>query len=196
MLLRNGVGPFKWVKTVRSDPIVCGIGAFLAAPFLHLFRIFISVNIVTAWICIFIAITAVCFIWAILMDLMMDIIIPPRRNTAIAWQMMISHAFGDASGPYIIGEISDAVRGDDTSPGANFKSLVASFHLPNLLLLLSAILFFCSAYTFVNDNKKFKKIMASMDGIPISKESDVFKPDAKQLAAEERLGSTQSSHDQ
>ncbi|CAJ0588777.1 unnamed protein product [Cylicocyclus nassatus] len=179
MLLRNGVGPFKWVKTVRSDPIICGVGAFLAAPFLHLSLIFIPVNIVTAWICMFITITAACFNWAIIVDLMMDIIIPPRRNAAIAWQMMISHAFGDAFGPYIIGAISDAVREGDTSPGANFKSLVASFHLPNVLLLLSAILFFCSAYTFVKDNIEFKKIMGTLDGIPVSKESDVSKPDAK-----------------
>ncbi|EYC45641.1 hypothetical protein Y032_0421g1174 [Ancylostoma ceylanicum] len=55
--------------------------------------------------------------------------------------------------------LSDEIRGEDSSPSANFRSLVASYNLPNALLLVSAILYFCSAYTFVRDNNKFKEYM-------------------------------------
>ncbi|VDO49305.1 unnamed protein product [Onchocerca flexuosa] len=33
----------------------------------------------------------------------MDIIVPQRRSVANSWQILISHLFGDASGPYIVG---------------------------------------------------------------------------------------------
>ncbi|KHJ91637.1 hypothetical protein OESDEN_08493 [Oesophagostomum dentatum] len=105
----------------------------------------------------FVAITACCFNWAVIIDMIMAVVIPPRRNTAISWQILISHLFGDASGPYIVGMISDAIRKDDSSPLGNFNSLVTSFYLPNFLLICSAILFFCAVPTFVKDNTKFKK---------------------------------------
>lgn len=35
---------------------------------------------------------------------------PTRRSTAEAFQILISHAFGDAGSPYMIGLISDALK--------------------------------------------------------------------------------------
>ncbi|CAJ0588780.1 unnamed protein product [Cylicocyclus nassatus] len=180
MLIRNGVGPFKCVQTERSDPIVCAVGSFLAAPLLYLSMISIPVNMGAAWVLFFFTITVACFNWAIIVNMMMDIIIPPRRNVANSWQIMISHTFGDAFAPYIVGLISDAIRGDDTSPGANFYSLIKSFYLPNALLLVSGIMFFFAACTFVKDNKKFKKVM----GVLQSGKSDAPRPDTQQPKAE------------
>ncbi|KAJ1356009.1 hypothetical protein KIN20_013614 [Parelaphostrongylus tenuis] len=56
-------------------------------------------------------------------------------------------------------KITDAIRGNDTSPHGNFNSLVMSFHLPNFLLVISAALFFVAAYTFVRDYKIFGEEM-------------------------------------
>ena len=39
------------------------------------------------------------------------VIVANRRATAAAFQVMICHLFGDATSPYIVGVISDAVRG-------------------------------------------------------------------------------------
>ncbi|KIH47415.1 hypothetical protein ANCDUO_22523 [Ancylostoma duodenale] len=55
--------------------------------------------------------------------------------------------------------ISDAIRGDDSSPYGHFHSLITSFYLPNALLLVSTALFLVAAYTFVNDNRRFKEYM-------------------------------------
>ncbi|EYC44932.1 hypothetical protein Y032_0445g1585 [Ancylostoma ceylanicum] len=122
----------------------------------------------------FVTITATCFNWATNVDMLMAVVIPSRRNAANSWQILLSHLFGDASGPYIIGivslhpehskistytQISDAIRGDDSSPYGHFHSLITSFYLPNALLLVSTALFFVAAYTFVNDNRKFKEYM-------------------------------------
>ncbi|EYC45643.1 hypothetical protein Y032_0421g1174 [Ancylostoma ceylanicum] len=107
----------------------------------------------------FIAITVTCFNWATNVDMLMAVVIPTRRSTANSWQILLSHMFGDATSPFIVGKLSDEIRGEDSSPSANFRSLVASYNLPNALLLVSAILYFCSAYTFVRDNNKFKEYM-------------------------------------
>ncbi|ETN72843.1 hypothetical protein NECAME_13717 [Necator americanus] len=95
------------------------------------------------------------------------VVIPSRRNAANSWQILISHLFGDASGPYIIGLISDAIRGDDSSPYAHFHSLIISFYLPNALLIVSTLLFFVAAYTFVRDNRKFKEYMGVLKPAPV-----------------------------
>lgn len=35
---------------------------------------------------------------------------PTRRSTAEAFQILISHAFGDAGSPYLVGVISEAIK--------------------------------------------------------------------------------------
>ncbi|RCN29878.1 hypothetical protein ANCCAN_24358, partial [Ancylostoma caninum] len=57
----------------------------------------------------------------------------------------------------------DEIRGDDTSPYGHFRSLVASYNLPIALLLISAVLYFLAAYTFVRDNNKFKEYMGVLE---------------------------------
>ncbi|KHJ78159.1 hypothetical protein OESDEN_22221, partial [Oesophagostomum dentatum] len=56
-------------------------------------------------------------------------------------------------------KVSDIIRGDDTTPRGHFKSLVTAFYLPNVLQLISGIIFLTAAYTFVRDHNKFKEFM-------------------------------------
>ncbi|KJH53773.1 hypothetical protein DICVIV_00202 [Dictyocaulus viviparus] len=160
--LHNGVGPFRYVRTIRSDAIICGVGALIGVPTLYFSLHEIPKSMTVAWVLMFVCITSMCFNWATNVDMLMDVVIPNRRSTANSWQILISHLFGDASGPYILGMISDAIRGDDESPYGHFNSLILSFYLPNVLLVLSSILFFIAAYTFLRDHKIFKNEMASV----------------------------------
>lgn len=54
---------------------------------------------------------------------------PTRRSTAEAFQILISHAFGDAGSPYLVGLISEAlkpvIRNRESS--VNFGKVIASF---------------------------------------------------------------------
>lgn len=158
-MLRNGWGPFRYVQTVRSDAIICGIGAVIGVPMLYFSIHEIPYNMTVCWVLLFFCITATCFNWATNVDMLMAVVVPSRRNAANSWQILLSHLFGDASGPYIIGLISDAIRGDDDSPAGHFHSLIESFYLPNVLLIVSAALFFVAAYTFVKDQKEFQREM-------------------------------------
>ncbi|VDO35868.1 unnamed protein product [Haemonchus placei] len=101
--LRTGFGPFRFIQTVRSDAIVCGLGALIGVPTLFFAIHEIPYNMALCWVLMFVCITATCFNWATNVDMLMAVVIPTRRNAANSWQILISHLCGDASGPYIIG---------------------------------------------------------------------------------------------
>ncbi|KHJ88869.1 hypothetical protein OESDEN_11326 [Oesophagostomum dentatum] len=108
---------------------------------------------------LFFACTCLSFNWGLNVDMLMSVIIPSRRSTAFSYFMLISHLFGDATGPYIIGAISDKIRGEETSPEARYTSLVKSCYVTVVLLFISAILYFVSAGTLLRDQAKFRKQM-------------------------------------
>ncbi|KAL6744532.1 hypothetical protein Aduo_017455 [Ancylostoma duodenale] len=49
MMIRSGYGPFKFVQTVRSDPIICGVGALIGVPAMYFSLHLIEINMVAAW---------------------------------------------------------------------------------------------------------------------------------------------------
>uniref|UniRef100_A0A1I7XIX2 MFS domain-containing protein n=1 Tax=Heterorhabditis bacteriophora TaxID=37862 RepID=A0A1I7XIX2_HETBA len=102
-LMRRGVGPFRFIQTERSDAIICAVGAIVGVPTLFFGIYEIQYNMIITWILMFICITMTCFNWATNVDMLMAVIIPSRRNSAMSWQILCSHLFGDASGPYILG---------------------------------------------------------------------------------------------
>ncbi|XP_008486627.2 protein spinster-like, partial [Diaphorina citri] len=58
------------------------------------------------------------------------VVLPLRRSTAEAFQILISHAFGDAGSPYLIGLLSEMFR-HSLQLGAS--TLVANAMLPSSL---------------------------------------------------------------
>ena len=46
--------------------------------------------------------------WAVVVDISLYVVIPSRRSSAEAFQLMASHALGEAGSPYLTGLISDA----------------------------------------------------------------------------------------
>ncbi|WKY09564.1 hypothetical protein Q1695_002153 [Nippostrongylus brasiliensis] len=158
-LIRNGRGPFRLVQTERSDPIVCGLGALIAAPSLFIALRTSHYKMVLAWTFLFICITAACFNWATNVNMVLSVVVPYQRNAATACQVAISHLFGDSFGPYLLGLVSDAIRGGDESPAANFHSLEISFYIPDVFLFISSLLFFAAAFTFIRDRRRFQERM-------------------------------------
>lgn len=64
--------------------------------------------------------------------------------------------FGDASGPLIVGFISDLLRGNDKSPSANFFSLIKAFYGASILLIVGGFGFLMAAKNLPNDIQSFK----------------------------------------
>ncbi|XP_037911495.1 protein spinster isoform X1 [Hermetia illucens] len=94
----------------KIDPLICSAGLFLSAPLLALCMILVSKNSIAAYILLFIGEVAVNLNWAINADILLYVVVPTRRSTAEAFQILISHAFGDAGSPYLIGVFSEAIK--------------------------------------------------------------------------------------
>ncbi|KAL6728625.1 hypothetical protein Aduo_010381 [Ancylostoma duodenale] len=143
----------------RADPFVCAAGSFFAAPFFFTALVVASHSLNVAWIFMFLAVTSMCFNWAINMDILMYVIVPNRRASATAIQTLVGHLFGDASSPYIVGFISDSIRGDLTTSLAKYYALQWAMFLPNAVLILSIGCYLWATFYVVQDHHRAKEDM-------------------------------------
>lgn len=67
-----------------------------------------------------------------------------------AIQITVSHLFGDASGPYIVGAISDSIR-KSKQDGDRFDALFKAFYVPIAAVIISAIMFAVTIFTVQGD---------------------------------------------
>uniref|UniRef100_A0A8R1IDJ0 MFS domain-containing protein n=1 Tax=Caenorhabditis japonica TaxID=281687 RepID=A0A8R1IDJ0_CAEJA len=157
-LLYGWLGP--WCKTKRAHLIAAGCGALISAPSLFIVFMFGYKSELLTWVMVAIAIIGLCFNWSLNVEVFNQIIAPERRSTAFSYVTMISHLLGDASGPYIIGSISDTIKSNHIdSPEWNYKSLAYASMLAPCMMVLSTILYFLAALIFVRDAKKLEREM-------------------------------------
>ncbi|XP_021696331.1 protein spinster isoform X1 [Aedes aegypti] len=97
-------------KYPRADAYICAIGLILSAPLLAGAMLTVNVNATLAYVLIFFAELTLNLNWAIVADILLYVVVPTRRSTAEAFQILISHAFGDAGSPYFVGVISEAIK--------------------------------------------------------------------------------------
>lgn len=93
----------------RADPIICGCGILISAVFLTLGMILCNTYIVATFVFIFIGEVALNLNWSIVADILLYVVTPTCRGTAEAVQILLSHTFGDAGSPYLIGLVSDGL---------------------------------------------------------------------------------------
>ena len=90
----------------HADPLICSIGSLITIPTLFL-AILITRTSEPAffWITTAVAITALCLSWTMVADILLYVIHPNKRSIASAFNILISHLFGDAGSPYVIGAV-------------------------------------------------------------------------------------------
>ena len=93
-------------KFPRADPIICGVGILVSAVFLTLGMLLADTNIVATFVFIFIGEVSLNLNWSIVADILLYVVTPTCRGTAEAVQILLSHTFGDAGSPYLIGVVS------------------------------------------------------------------------------------------
>ena len=79
-------------------------------------------------------------------------VIPTRRSTAEAVQILFSHALGDASSPYIVGELSDALKLSENIAVQKFLSLQYALYMTCFVVVLGGG-FFLAAALFVQEDR-------------------------------------------
>ncbi|XP_048374048.1 protein spinster homolog 1 isoform X1 [Sphaerodactylus townsendi] len=114
-------------RNPRADPLVCAAGLLGSAPFLFLAVVSAQGSIVATYVFIFIGETLLSLNWAIVADILLYVVIPTRRSTAEAFQIVLSHLLGDAGSPALIGLISDQIqRNRPESFMSQFRSLLSN----------------------------------------------------------------------
>lgn len=93
----------------RADPLVCGVSLLLGIPFGCVALAIPHVLPVVGWILLFFAEVFLCMNWAIVADMLLYVVIPNRRSLATALQITISHLFGDAISPFIVGQVNSRI---------------------------------------------------------------------------------------
>ncbi|MGH0123796.1 UNVERIFIED_CONTAM: hypothetical protein FKN15_066836 [Acipenser sinensis] len=156
-------------SVVACDQEPCSIKDSMLGSAIFICLIFVAAkkSIVGAYICIFIGETLLFLNWAITADILMYVVIPTRRATAVALQSFTSHALGDAGSPYLIGLISDAIQQSYTESILwQFLSLGYALMLCPFVIVLGGMFFLATALFFLDDRDKAEKHDCSEGWIP------------------------------
>ncbi|MPC83703.1 Protein spinster [Portunus trituberculatus] len=62
--------------------------------------------------------------WAVVSDIVLYIVIPTRRSSAEAFQILFSHALGDAGSPSLIGVVSEMVQRERERAGRQARDMI------------------------------------------------------------------------
>lgn len=149
-------------RTPRADPLVCAAGLLLSAPFLYLAIVFAQDSTIATYVFIFFGETFLSMNWAIVADILLYVVVPTRRSTAEALQIVVSHLLGDAGSPYLIGVVSDSLRKTDSFMW-QFRSLQLSLLLCSFVAVLGGGFFLATALYIEQDRLRAENYQPSDD---------------------------------
>ncbi|XP_026772324.1 protein spinster homolog 1 [Pangasianodon hypophthalmus] len=149
-------------RTPRADPLVCAAGLLLAAPFLYLSIIFAQGSTIATYVFIFFGEMFLSMNWAIVADILLYVVVPTRRSTAEAFQIVVSHLLGDAGSPYLIGVVSDSLKQADSYMW-QFRSLQISLLLCSFVAVVGGAFFLTTALFIEEDRHCAENYVPSVD---------------------------------
>ncbi|XP_071321376.1 protein spinster homolog 1-like isoform X1 [Trachinotus anak] len=149
-------------RTPRADPLVCAAGLLLSAPFLYLAIVFAEASTIATYVFIFLGETFLSMNWAIVADILLYVVVPTRRSTAEALQIVISHLLGDAGSPYLIGVVSDSLRKTDSFLW-QFRSLQLSLLLCSFVAVVGGGFFLATALFIEKDRNRAENYVPTDD---------------------------------
>ncbi|XP_022071462.2 protein spinster homolog 1 isoform X2 [Acanthochromis polyacanthus] len=155
-------------RTPRADPLVCAAGLLLSAPFLYLAIVFAQASTVATYVFIFLGNTFLSMNWAIVADILLYVVVPTRRSTAEALQIVVSHLLGDAGSPYLIGVVSDSLRRNDSFLW-QFRSLQLSLLLCSFVAVVGGGFFLATALFIERDRERAENFVHTDEPIVVPK---------------------------
>lgn len=171
------------VQWPRADPYICAAGLLISAPILFAASLLASVNITLCYILIFFGEVFLNLNWSIVADMLLYVVAPTRRSTAEAFQILISHAFGDAGSPYLVGLISEVLKhtlsigsaalavstiSSEPSPEVAFHSLQYALFTTSFVEVLGGFFFLFTALYIEQDKQNADRELTGQDnpGLP------------------------------
>ncbi|KAK2580796.1 hypothetical protein KPH14_011530 [Odynerus spinipes] len=151
----------------NADPLICAVGLLISAPLIFFASITANKNDTLCYILIFLGQVSLNLNWAIVADILLYVVVPTRRSSAEAFQILFAHLFGDAGSPYLIGLISEGLQLvilPDLTVGSStqgvpkvynnlveFRSLQYALFITIFVEILGALFFFFTALYIEKD---------------------------------------------
>ncbi|KAH0561730.1 protein spinster isoform X3 [Cotesia glomerata] len=156
------------VRYHQADPLICAVGILISVPLIFFALITANTNATLCYILIFFGQLALNLTWSIVADILLYVVIPTRRSTAEAFQILVAHALGDAGSPYIIGLMSEGLKPaltplgpfDDFAALTEFRCLQYSLFLTIFFEVLGGFFFLLTAIFIEKDKAVVDLTMA------------------------------------
>lgn len=155
----------------KSDMYVCAIGMILSAPLLYTTLTITRYSIWAGFTLVFFCVFVISFNWAPNANILLYVIVPQRRSTAEAFQILFSHLLGDAASPTLVGAISDYLRGTDSTEIARSNSLQTALYLTCFISCLSGFFYLIGSLFVDRDRSNAEQSNSDMVSSEISGET-------------------------
>ncbi|XP_036381683.1 protein spinster homolog 3 [Megalops cyprinoides] len=158
-------------RVANADPLICAAGMLCSAPCFFLAIVLAYKSIPATYVFIAIGETLLSLNWPIFADILLYVVIPTRRATAEALQIMVCHLLGDAGSPYLLGAISDALSKYNPDTYAwSFRSLEYSVLLCPFVGVLGGLFFLMTAL-YIEEDRKAAQLLATGNNGPAANPS-------------------------
>ncbi|CAG4982933.1 unnamed protein product [Parnassius apollo] len=154
----------------HCDPLVCGAALLASAPLVYLALLAVSAHQALAYLLMFLGMLTLNLTWSIVADVVLYVVIPPRRSTAEAFQILISHMLGDAGSPYLVGVISESLkkslgsgRMETPSQSVQFRALQYALFVTCFVEVIGGALFLMTSKYIVRDKQKVDRAIADSE---------------------------------
>ncbi|XP_072949166.1 protein spinster isoform X1 [Epargyreus clarus] len=153
----------------RAHPVICGCGLLLSAPAMGLGILFANTDYYAPFVFMFVGELALNLNWAVVADMSLYVVVPPRRSTAEAFQILISHMFGDAGSPYLVGVISENLirtfspASSEPSDSVQFRALQYALFTTCFVEVIGGVFFLVTALYIVRDKLKVDRAIAEAE---------------------------------
>ncbi|EGD75631.1 hypothetical protein PTSG_06695 [Salpingoeca rosetta] len=136
-------------RTGAIDSYICGVGMLLAVFFMGISIPIASYSMPLFWLTIVLGEIALCLNWAPSAAITLYVIVPQRRASAEAVNILMTHLLGDAFSPYLIGLVSDTLKKHYNMTAGD--ALMLSLFIAVVVALLGAAAYLRSSKTVQRD---------------------------------------------
>jgi MFS transporter, Spinster family, sphingosine-1-phosphate transporter len=148
-------------KYGAADGIVCSLGMLCSLPFLGLTLYLSDGPIARTWALLAVGEMFLFTNWGPCAALLLYVVPPSLRSTAEGAQTLVSHLFGDAFSPFLVGGISDALH--DSRGIRDSDSIEYALYLTVLAVFLGSIFFALSCFYIVADRAAADQAIAQTE---------------------------------
>eukprot|EP00056_Hartaetosiga_gracilis_P020993 m.22241 g.22241 ORF g.22241 m.22241 type:complete len:380 (-) comp8819_c0_seq3:355-1494(-) len=98
-------------KTRKADGYICGVGLFVSCAFMGLAIPLLPFSTVAFWFLVVFGELALCLNWAPSAAITLYVNAPHMRASATSINILITHLFGDAMSPFLVGLVGAVIKG-------------------------------------------------------------------------------------